>query len=57
MLDDVSTLLVILVVGRTISYNLPNDDDVTLLSHTLRVTAAEAHDELRLARGCSIRLE
>lgn len=42
-LDDVSALLAILVVERTVSRNLQDDDDddvVSLLSRTLRVTTA-----------------
>ena len=30
---------------------------MTLLTRTLLVTAAKAHDEPRLARGCGVRLE
>lgn len=59
-LDDVSVLLVIPVIGRTVSRSLQDDDDnnaMTLLFRTLLVTAAKARDELRLARGCRVRLE
>lgn len=59
-LDDVSTLLSILVVERTVSRSLQDDDDddvVTLLTRILLVMVAEARNELRLARGCGVRLE
>lgn len=60
-LDDVSTLLAIPVVGRTVTSNIQDDDDentaVNLLRSTLGVTVAEASNELSLARGFVVRLE
>lgn len=55
-LDDVSALLAIPVVGKTVSRSLP-DDAETVLSYTLGVTTMEACKELRSSHSCSVKLE
>lgn len=55
-LDNVSTLLVIHVVGKTVSRSR-QDNAQTLLYRTLGVRVAEAREELRSFRGCSVRLK
>lgn len=55
-LDDVSTLLAILVVGNTVSLSLANEAQ-TLVSQALGVTEEEAREEHGFAHGCSVWLE
>lgn len=57
MLDDVSTLLSILVVGNSVSSNIQAHEAWKLVARTLGVTEAEAAEELESARGRSIRLK
>ncbi|RWR83521.1 serine/threonine-protein phosphatase 7 long form isoform X1 [Cinnamomum micranthum f. kanehirae] len=58
-LDDVATILQIPIIGQSVSYNAISTvaDAQSLLVFALGVKLEEAHDELVLAQGQSVRME